>query len=399
MKVLMITVLPPIKFAEADHAFHLCEHLADYGVEMHVIAQKGCVMPSHPRITVYPIMQKWSWVELPRLLRYTLRCSPDAIFLIYHGEIYQAHPMITFTPTFLRTFRPAVPFITLFEDACGSCASRTSLPSRALRKGLAQWLGPSDVDYGFGTLLRDSNRLIVVSDRSRGRLAECFSSVDSKSVLVPCPPIMRMISGDDGTARRLKRSALDLKEDEFLIAYFGRIYPFKGLETLLRAFQLVNGQRRPARLIMIGGYLGNPSYFHKMQTMSKELGLEDRVMWTGEYDWESDEASRSLRAADICVLPFDTGVCIHNSSLAGALAHGLPVITTQGIDMESVFIHKSNVFLCPPQNPDALAKAIETLIATPELRQRLSVGARELVEEWFSWEKAVQRTVEVLKGG
>ena len=57
MKVLMITVLPPVKFPEADHALHLCEHLADDGVEIHVIAQKGCVNPSHPRITVYPVMR------------------------------------------------------------------------------------------------------------------------------------------------------------------------------------------------------------------------------------------------------------------------------------------------------------------------------------------------------
>ncbi len=56
-----------------------------------------------------------------------------------------------------------------------------------------------------------------------------------------------------------------------------------------------------------------------------------------------------------------------------------------------------HVFLCQPQNPEALAQAMETLMANPELRERLSVGARELAEEWFSWEKAVARTVEALK--
>src|SRR5688572_6877707 len=113
----MITVLPPYKAPEADHALHLCEQLADTGVEMHVIAQKGCVIPSHPRITVYPVMRKWSWQELPKLVLSTKRCAPDSVILIYIGWIYAYHPMITFAPTILKIFQRGVPFVTLFEDA------------------------------------------------------------------------------------------------------------------------------------------------------------------------------------------------------------------------------------------------------------------------------------------
>ena len=121
-------------------------------------------------------------------------------------------------------------------------------------------------------------------------------------------------------------------------------------------------------------------------------------MWTGEYDWDSEEASRCLRAADMAVLPFDGGVCVHNSSFAGASAHELPIITTHGADLEPMFVHTSNVFLCPPKDPDALAQAMETLMARPELRERLSVGAREFTQEWFSWEKAIERTLQALRG-
>jgi len=392
----MISVFPPMEAPEADHALHLCEHLADYGVEMHVIAQKGCVIPSHPRITVYPVMQEWSWSEVPRLVRAAQHCSADAVILIYIGWIYGNHPMITFAPTILRTFRANVPFVTLVEDAFGADPG-PGLVARALRKAMATYAGGKDVNYEFGTLLRDSDRLIVVSDRTQVVLAKHFSGVNSKSVLIPCPPIMRIVSKEDGTTRRLKRIALGLKDDEFLIAYFGHIYASKGVETLLKAFQIVNAQRRPARLILIGGDLGRPAYFQKIQGMSKELGIEDRVTWTGGYAWDSEEASRCLRAADICVLPFDRGVCIHHSSLAGASAHGLPIITTQGTVTEPMFIHKTNVFLCSPKDPAALAQAMETLLASPELCERLSMGARDLAQEWFSWEKAVERTIGALK--
>ena len=398
MKILMITVFPPIAVAEADHALHLCEHLADYGAEMHVVAQEGCVSLSHPRIRIYSLMRNWSWAELPTLVRATMRCSPDAVILIYHGWIYPNHPMLTFAPAVLRTLRPDVHFVTLFEDAWGCDLSKTSLLSRAIRKALKQCFGEKGVDYEYGTLLRDSNRLIVVSDHTRATLAERFSGVNCKSVLIPCPPIMRIVPEDDGTARRLKRTALGLKDDEFLIAYFGRICPGKGLETLLKAFQTVSVQRRAVRLILIGGYgyPFQPSYYQGLQAMPKELGIEDKVMWTGEYAWDSEDASRCLRAADFCVLPFDLGVCVHNSSLAGACAHGLPIITTSGTLTESVFIHKENVFLCPPKDPRALAQAMETLMARPELRRHLSVGARGLAQESFSWEKATECTIGAL---
>jgi hypothetical protein len=103
---------------------------------MHVIAQKGCIIPSHPRITVYPVMQEWSWSELPRLVWAAHRCSADAVFLIYIGWIYNHQPMITFAPTIVKAFRRDSHFVTLFEDAHGTCP--TSLMSRAIRKGLAQ---------------------------------------------------------------------------------------------------------------------------------------------------------------------------------------------------------------------------------------------------------------------
>ena len=396
MKVLMITVFPPMKTAEADHALHLCKQLADYGFEMHVISQKGCIIPSHPRITVYPVMRQWSWSELPRFVWAAHRCSADVVFLVYIGWIYNYHPMITFAPTIVKAFRRDTHFVTLFEDAHGACP--TSLVSRVIRKGLARWVGPSGVDYHFGTLLHDSNRLIVRSNRIRSPLAERFSGVNGKSVEIPCPPILPILPGDDGTVRERKRKDLGLKDDEFLIAYFGYIYPGKGLETLLKAFQIVNAQRRPVRLILIGGDLGlSPTYIQKIQGMSKELGVEDRVTWTGGYAWDSEEASRCLRAADICILPFDQGVCMHNSSFAGASAHGLPIITTHGTATEPMFIHKTNVFLCSPKDPEALAQAMETLLAMPELCERLAMGACRLAREWFSWEKAVERTIGALK--
>lgn len=440
----MIAAFPPMKAPEADHAFYLCEHLADYGLDMHVVTTKGSTASTHPRMTVNPIMRDWSWSDLPRLSRFIRDCSPDAILLVYIGWIYNYHSMVTFVPTVSKTLLPHVPFVTLFEDASGAAAAllaravrkgkvlwadgknlpnlpsllvcevrmrmalwarsmrqRPSLLVWTIRKGMALWSGGKNVDPSYGTLLRDSDRIIAVSELVRARLTERFSSVSSKSVVIPAPPIMRMCPEYDGEGRRLRRQALGVKPDDFLIAYFGYIYPGKGVETLLKAFLTVTARRSNVRLIMVGGNIelrDQRAYMQEIREIPKRMGIDDKVTWTGGYAWDSDEPSGYLRAADLSVLSFDDGVSLHHSSFAAAAAHGLPIITTQGEMLEEPFIHRENVFLCPPRNPAAMAVAIETLMDKPELRQRLRRGALKLAQEWFSWERAVERTIATFRG-
>jgi glycosyltransferase involved in cell wall biosynthesis len=152
--------------------------------------------------------------------------------------------------------------------------------------------------------------------------------------------------------------------------------------------------------MMIGGNIdpaNHLSYAQEIYELGKTLGITDKMIWTGEYASDSDEASVYLHSADICVFPFTGGVTLNRSSLGAAAAHGLPIVTTQGPSLESPFRHQKNMLLCPPQDPRALALAIDSLISNPELRQRLRQGALELAHEWFSWDRAVDRTIEALK--
>jgi len=75
----------------------------------------------------------------------------------------------------------------------------------------------------------------------------------------------------------------------------------------------------------------------------------------------------------------------------------LPIITTKGEILEFPFIDQKNVLLCPPKDPKLLAVAIDSLISNAELRARLHTGSLRLAHEWFSWDKALQRTIEAFK--
>jgi glycosyltransferase involved in cell wall biosynthesis len=266
--------------------------------------------------------------------------------------------------------------------------------SRGIRKAVTVWAGKEALDYRFGTLLRDSDRIIVLSDLHRATLSELFPGVDDKSVLIPPPPILLICPEDNGVARSKGREALGLSDEDFLIAYLGYVYPGKGIETLLKAVQTVSNERANVRLVVVGGTLqGFHSYAERVYELPHQMGIGDKVTWTGQYSWDSDKASTYLRAADAFVLPIEIGVQMNNSSFAAAATHGLPIITTRGADLERQFVHQENVFLCPPKDPDSMASAIKLLMDAPDLRARLRAGALRLARDWFSWERATDRTL------
>jgi len=218
-----------------------------------------------------------------------------------------------------------------------------------------------------------------------------------------------MCPQDNGATRERGRAQLGVRGDEFLLAFFGYVDQTKGIETLFKAVQLVSASIHNVRLVMIGGGRGSAqvlssqraritvSYEEKMLRYSEQLGIADKVMWLSGYDWDSDEASLYLLAADACVLPFDQGVTLNRSSFAAAVAHGLPIITTEGERLESPFKHQENVFLCPPKDPQALAVAIDVLMRDHALQQRLRKGSAQLASQWFSWERAVERTIQTFR--
>ena len=404
MKMLIISAaFPPMRAGEAEHALHLCTHLASRGADVHLLTTKGQSAPDSVSFHVHAVMKSWSWSDAPTLINVLRKIQPDLVLLIYTAWIYQSHPMITFAATIVKRVLGKAFFITQLETIKEEDRQQT-LATRAIRKFVTCGMGGAGVDYVMGTLYRDSDRLIVLSERHLIQLGALMPDVVSKTEVVPPPPLIPMCA-DVHTARDQGRARLALNQEHFLLAYFGYIDYTKGVETLLQAVQLVSKQARNVRLVMIGGGRGTAksavdqrgkfvaNYASEMESLSERLGIADKVTWLPGYSSGSQEASMYLYAADVCVLPFDHGVILSRSSLAAAAAHGLPIITTRGEHLESPFQDQENVFLCRPKDPEELALAISSIMKNPKLIQNLRNGACRLAADWFSWDKAMARTI------
>src|SRR3990170_1116608 len=135
MKVLIISAYPPDPAPEANHALHVSELLAKLGHSVHVVCKEGSIDSTRNGIVVHPIIQEWTWSNLPRLVRKLKECRPDVVLLIYIGWVFQHHPMITFLPTIAQSVLPRVPVVTQFEAIDDDSLTRT-LFARILRKAI-----------------------------------------------------------------------------------------------------------------------------------------------------------------------------------------------------------------------------------------------------------------------
>lgn len=92
-------------------------------------------------------------------------------------------------------------------------------------------------------------------------------------------------------------------------------------------------------------------------------------------------------------LPYVDGVSFRRGSFMAGLAHGCPIITsTPALPLPELH-HGENVYLVPPEQPEALGEAIRTLAESPQLRARLSSCAQQLSEQ-FTWRRIAQRTAD-----
>ncbi len=402
MRVLVISAsFPPMKAGEADHAYHIAAHVGRRVADVHVLTSRGAMVSGQLPFTMHAHMPRWSWKELPRLVRFLRSSAPDVVLLIYIGWIYDDHPMMTFAPTVIKAVLPNCRVVTQFEYPMGANNDKFSTLTRVMRRLVARWAGKPAADYVYGTLLRDSDRLVVLSDRHRRMLVEAAPSAEKKIALIPPPPLLTMAQPPDAETRKTVREKFGFAPDHRVFVYFGYIYPPKGVETLLKAFHIIAKEYPKARLLLVGGvvaheYPQRPRFAEEMRQLPHDLGFAQQVVWAGDFDADSDEASRSIFASDICVFPHDLGVYLNNSSFAAVAAHGLPIVATKAEEVEGAFVNGENLLFCDPKSPESMAAAMRWVLSDDELCLRLGRGASRLATDWFSWEKATNRMVEVL---
>jgi glycosyltransferase involved in cell wall biosynthesis len=189
-------------------------------------------------------------------------------------------------------------------------------------------------------------------------------------------------------ARRELREQWSTASDTILVGMVARLDPIKDHMTFLQAASILSTQSPRWRFACIGG--GDKKFVARLREESGRLGLDRRVIWTGNVA----EPVKYYSALDILVSCSCAGEA-GPYSIKEAMACGVPCVVTPAGDSE--LIVQGTGIVVPARDPQALAAALGAMAARLEGEGRqLRERARRRIVENFSLEHSVARTAREL---
>ncbi|HVD42665.1 MAG TPA: glycosyltransferase family 1 protein [Gaiellaceae bacterium] len=227
---------------------------------------------------------------------------------------------------------------------------------------------------------RRSDRVIVPSMATREDLIRLLKVPAEKIDLVPnglgASPVARWDSEEE------LRRRYDLGTRPFVLTVSLK-RPNKNLLRLLEAMALIPGERRP--ILVLAGHA--TPYEAELRARAVDLGLGEHTRFLG---WVPSEELEGLYRSATCFV-FPSLYEGFGLPVLEAMARGTPVAcSNRGALIE---VAGDAALLFDPQQPDAIAAAIEKLLADPIERERLSRAGREQAAG-FTWAEAAKRTLE-----
>lgn len=195
--------------------------------------------------------------------------------------------------------------------------------------------------------------------------------------------------------RLIKGSGVNLndfmfKPESYSIPYIiclpSRMLWDKGVGEFIEAIRILKKTNiEDARFVLAGGIdTENPAKIPKSQI--QKWVAEGIVEWWGYQD----DMPNLLSKVTIVVLPsYKEGL---PKVLLEAAAIGRAIITTDVVGCREIIKDDYNGIIVPPQNAEALAKAISKLLYNSELRKRYIKNGFELVKQNFTIEKITKQT-------
>jgi glycosyltransferase involved in cell wall biosynthesis len=176
------------------------------------------------------------------------------------------------------------------------------------------------------------------------------------------------------TERRHMRASLGVVDDRPILLYAGKFQPRKRPDDLLRAAALLNKERAPFQLAMIG----SGEMEAQLHAMARKLGLTN-VCFTGFINQST--LPQYYGACDVFVLPSidePWGLAINE-----AMCAALPIVASSEIGCVPDLVHEGdNGRVFPAGNIVALAEALRSLLADAQLRKRMGQSSREIISRW-----------------
>jgi len=232
---------------------------------------------------------------------------------------------------------------------------------------------------------RAAARIVAISQAVRSELLA--AGLDAKRIEV-VPDGVEIPDPIRPEARLRARERWGLPADATVIVNAGALSAEKGHALLIEAFARLQRESGTCRLLIAGD---GPLRAH-LERQAQEAGLAGAVTFAG---FVSDVDS-VYRAGDLFVFP-----SLHEgagTSLLRAMAFGLPVLALARGGVTEIIEDGRNGILVAKPSAEGLAWAAKGMLGDRELRERLSLAARETVASKYSVDRMLDDTARIFEG-
>jgi len=236
----------------------------------------------------------------------------------------------------------------------------------------------------FLALYRMVDRLICHSDHIKARLLAEFSVPEEKVSVIPHGPFFYDLPA---TGSEPMPPGFEKKPGTVLVLWQGIIFPYKGIDLLLRAWQRVEAHGGDCQLAIVG--TGAPELLEEIREQVKRLGLK-RVQLEPRFV-SARELVALYRAADVVVYPYRA--ITTSGALATGLALGKTIAASDLPVFRELLTDRENALLVDPEDADLFADALDSLVSDAGLRERLASRVRAMDFGEQSWISIAKETV------
>jgi len=217
----------------------------------------------------------------------------------------------------------------------------------------------------------------------------CMSSFG----LLPRDRFQMIYNGVDlSRVKRDPQRAIDFRRrysiplDRSIVTQVSWVIPEKGIIDFLETARLVTRQNPNVQFVIVGD--GN--YREEYTRRAVEMGIEDRVTWTGMVEDAFGEGV--FEAADV-VCQFSRWEEVFGWTIAEAMAHGKPVVTTRAGGIPELVEDRESGYLVDRGDTKTMANRVLTLLNDALLREHMGGKGKNIVRQKFDLRNNVTKLI------
>ncbi|WP_348267226.1 glycosyltransferase family 4 protein [Edaphobacter paludis] len=320
--------------------------------------------------------------QLPRLLRRVLKLGEGMVNLLALSARFLVSPPDVIHVQYLPMLKWRFPLDLWFLELCRKRGSKIVLTVHDLL--------PHDTADTYTEIFRDLysmvDGIICHSDHIKTRLVAEFSVAPEKISVIPHGPFFYDLPE---LASNKALQDIPIEVGKVVVLWQGIIFPYKGVDLLLNAWQKVEAISDDACLVIAG--TGSDDLLQQIRAQVESLDLKHVNLQLRFIS--THELVALYRTADVVVYPYRA--ITTSGALATGLALGKAIVASDLPVFRELLTTRKNALLVDQKDSANLAGALIELIQNPVLRGQLASNVRDMHFGDESWLSIARRTTEV----